>query len=323
MRTLSLSLSSALLMASGVAHAGFPTGETWFESSHNFGLDDCTFDSVDVCDEATSTRYQCVMNRIDDGGLGAWATIIRNESNVDQTDICNGFDYCGFGAVTTGATTEETFFCAWDGDDYETITLVGTSQNDLLFFHFTGNGEYDLEEHSGVSTVDGEILGLAGDDEVHGSRHVSAAYKDWLYGGDGADTIWGHEGNDRIYSGEGIDVVWGGPGNDIIYLAGDSNTVSAEDGNDVVHGGPGTDYVHGGDGDDVLYGHEGNDVLCGGDGNDTLEGGSQNDKLWSGSTTESEDGGPGTDACTDGGGGTSCENPLYTPPTECPPEHES
>jgi RTX calcium-binding nonapeptide repeat (4 copies) len=265
------------------------------------------------------------MSRIADGGLGAWATIIRNESDEATTDICDGYEYCAFGAVKLDATTEEHFYCKWDGDDYDTITLVGTSFHDKLFFHHTQNSEFDLQEHSGVGNVDGEILGLSADDDVHGSRHVSGDYQDWLYGGPGGDTIWGHEDADRLFSGAGDDTIWAGPGNDVINLEGGNNEVSGEDGDDTVQGGPGRDFVHGGDGADVLYGHEGDDAICGGEGVDTLDGGAHTDVLYAGVSSESQDGGPGTDECQGWPSGpVNCEGDLSaTPPDDCPPEHET
>ncbi len=303
-----------------------PVGETFFETGmtlHDFSVDSCTVGSLQVCTAASDTKMECIMNRIASGGQGAIATIIKNRTNDGMTDICGGFDYCAFGAVKTGASTETTFYCQWDGDEFATITLVGTDERDRLYFHHTQNGEFDLEGHSGVSLVDGEILGQGGNDDVHGSRTTASGYKDWLYGNDGDDIVWGHDGHDRIYSGAGDDRIWAGPGNDHVSLEGGNNHASGEDGEDTVVGGPGRDFIHGGRQDDLLYGHGGDDAICGGDDADLLDGGPQADKLYGGAGGDTEDGGPGTDNCQDHSWpAVNCEGVQATEPPECPSEYE-
>ncbi|RLJ69170.1 calcium-binding protein, partial [Sulfurisoma sediminicola] len=74
-----------------------------------------------------------------------------------------------------------------------------------------------------------------------------------LFGGDGADTLYGYGKNDTLF---------GGAGNDI--LEGDSSTVAYAD-----HG---NDTLFGEDGDDSLQGDGGSDILFGGSGADRLFG---------------------------------------------------
>lgn len=70
------------------------------------------------------------------------------ESDASMTVICNGYVYCMFGALKTGASTEETFFCPFDAEDYELMALWGTDESDDLFLPLAQNGEFDLEEPS-------------------------------------------------------------------------------------------------------------------------------------------------------------------------------
>ena len=78
---------------------------------------------------------------------------------------------------------------------------------------------------------------------------------DWVYGGDGHDSLGGGDGQDELYGEAGNDVLGAGAGNDSLW------------------GGLGNDSLGGADGDDLLYGEDGDDTLNGAHGNDTLTGG--------------------------------------------------
>ena len=78
--------------------------------------------------------------------------------------------------------------------------------------------------------------------------------KDWLFGGEGDDVIFGMGGNDMLYGGKGDDILFGGSGND--YL----------------DGGEGADRIYGGSGNDIIR-YDAHDILVdGGDGLDFLVG---------------------------------------------------
>jgi len=101
-----------------------------------------------------------------------------------------------------------------------------------------------------------------------------------LYGGAGADTINGGNGNDKIWGNAGNDSLVGGNGADAISGGAGADKIYGNAGNDNLAGGDGNDALAGGVGNDKLSGNAGNDNLHGGAGNDTLTGGKGNDKLW-------------------------------------------
>ena len=63
-----------------------------------------------------------------------------------------------------------------------------------------------------------------GDDVILGGAGV-----EWIYGGDGADTIHGNGGDDRIVAGAGADTVYGGPGMDSVHSIDTADTVIDDD----------------------------------------------------------------------------------------------
>jgi Ca2+-binding RTX toxin-like protein len=107
--------------------------------------------------------------------------------------------------------------------------------------------------------------------------------------GDGNDTVTNHTayrtflngeaGNDSVFGGAGTDWLYGGAGNDLL---------AGYDGVDVLVGNDGNDHLYGGAGNDHLYGDAGNDWLDGGGGSDNLLGHDgydtavwdQGDRLW-------------------------------------------
>lgn len=87
----------------------------------------------------------------------------------------------------------------------------------------TGNNTYDIRSGSTSTVIDGRSVSIATNTVI-----------DYLYTGDGNDTIRGNDHGDTIWAGRGINVVTGGAGNDVIY---------AHDGSDTINGGAGTDLV--------------------------------------------------------------------------------
>ncbi len=137
--------------------------------------------------------------------------------------------------------------------------------------------------------------GDAAGDLLSGFENIEGSWdhRDWLYGDDNDNRIFGHGGHDFLYGNGGEDVIVGGDGSDIAYGGNGDDNISGDAGVDFLHGGNGNDFLSGGDGRDRLLGLAGDDILLGGAGNESgdslgyLKGGAGNDTL---------DGGEGHDA---------------------------
>ncbi len=180
---------------------------------------------------------------------------------------------------------------AGDGDD----SAWGRDGIDIL----VGGDGIDMLDGGHCSDL---LIGGAGDDTLIGGpgqvvslSGVSLDLGDLLFGGDGADTIYGDQ---LSKDGTGVDVAFGGDGADKIYLADGcdlvinnftlklGNVAFGGAGNDTIESKKGIDVLFGGDDDDTISADEGynvtfpnsnfqmafGDFLFGGPGNDTLEG---------------------------------------------------
>ncbi|VVP39361.1 peroxidase family protein [Pseudomonas fluorescens] len=132
-----------------------------------------------------------------------------------------------------------------------------------------------------------------------GEDHVvlgGTAGNDIIISGEGDDTVYGDEGNDRLEGGAGNDAVLGGAGDDIITDSFGDNRLEGNAGNDVIMagsmgaagnlilGGDGQDFIvtteditttFGGRGDDFILGAKTNLPPTGNEGDDWIEKGTQ------------------------------------------------
>jgi Ca2+-binding RTX toxin-like protein len=172
------------------------------------------------------------------------------------------------------------------------------------------------------------IYGGNGDDLL--LQYIDSGSTSDLMGGYGNDTVAGFDGADRLYGEEGDDVLVGG--NFTWATFNTSGTIEsayvgvAISGVDYLDGGAGKDALYGFDGDDILLGGDGDDSgtilnarnasteltgtqfvdtfagLWGGDGNDYLDGGRGNDYLDGGNDSDTLFGGIGNDILLGGAG---------------------
>ncbi len=141
-------------------------------------------------------------------------------------------------------------------------TLIGGLGDDLLnggVGNNSLNGGAGLDgvsyaDATGAVTVDlasGSASGAGRNDTLSGiERATGSAFNDTMFGGGGADTLFGLDDNDQLWGFGGSDLLEGG------------------DGHDVLRGSGGDDTLLGGAGDDFANGASGNDVLDGGVGYD-------------------------------------------------------
>ncbi len=128
--------------------------------------------------------------------------------------------------------------------------------------------------HAGDDTV----LGGGGDDGIMGFDG-----DDSLLGGLGFDQLHGLLGNDTLIGGGGpdnppwVDWLFGGEGDDSLVGSG-KGWVIGDAGRDTLIGGPG-EFLNGGADADTILGSTGNEQIIGGAGNDTMTGDAGNDRF--------------------------------------------
>ncbi|QDU58543.1 putative deoxyribonuclease RhsB [Aeoliella mucimassa] len=129
-------------------------------------------------------------------------------------------------------------YTIWGTDRSESITLNG----DHVYFDTLGGLELPVDFANANSVT---VYGAAGDDIINVAADFPLGLT--VYGGEGADQIFGSSYNDLIYGDAGADVVFAG------------------DGNDEVYGGEGGDVLYGGNGSDAVYGNDGYDTIDSGE----------------------------------------------------------
>ena len=129
------------------------------------------------------------------------------------------FDIDGQGNITLIMPDEPT-----DAGDYTlTITATDTAGNTgtatvtITDYAIRGTDSHDRIDRRGTDGAD-TIYGYDGQDHLHGERG-----DDVLYGGGSADNLYGSAGDDILYGGDGSDKLDGSSGTDILYGGGDAD----------------------------------------------------------------------------------------------------
>lgn len=122
-------------------------------------------------------------------------------------------------------------------------------------------GDVMLGSHFGSTT----FYGGAGDDQLLAISESKSA-RNFLYGGQGNDTLIGGLGDDDLYGGPGDDLIYGGrSGRNRIYGGHGDDTIVAGAGTGQVHTGPGQNAVTvKGTADGLFVGDGENDIDCSG-----------------------------------------------------------
>ncbi|MCB1488733.1 MAG: hypothetical protein KDJ88_14920 [Bauldia sp.] len=218
------------------------------------------------------------------------------------------------------------------GDSYDSIENILGSQ-----YHDTLRGDNGNNVIAGDDGVD-EIYGEGGDDILNGNWWLhDDGLADFLYGGDGNDTLDGGKGKDVLHGGDDDDILLGGAGADRMLGERGFDTVDYSASSKFVrvdllngkgfHGDAGGDELKsiesvigsnfaddltGGKHAEVLSGIGGDDDIDGGRGADILYGGDGRDKIRGGGGADHIDGGPGNDRLTgDKGNDTFVYKPGY------------
>jgi VCBS repeat-containing protein len=207
--------------------------------------------------------------------------------STDRGDFLQGNE----GRDTVIGGTAKDLISGGAGEDI----LAGGAGDDLL----TGDDEYSAigydwsvartveTDPDGGTTYRYTVNGASGTGPAGaGDALYGGAGADWLFGNEGDDFIDGGADNDVAFGEEGADTLLGGEGKDV--LVGDSaveTLAEALHGNDFIDGGAGDDEINGDGGSDILYGGAGDDKLYGDSagieagGDDYLDGEDGKDKL--------------------------------------------
>ena len=226
------------------------------------------------------------------GGDGSDKIFTNSESTVTVSgDAGNDFishNGTGLGTLAGG-----------DGADrikggLNTDTITGNDGGDFLW----GRGGADsISGGNGDDIIDGGtggdmMWGGAGDDVLLDRGNSDATQQNYVYGGDGNDTINLRlsEANNTVYgdhandgqtltdgSADGNDVIQTGSGADTINGGGGNDHIRAGEGNDTITGGTGNDKIWAGDGQNEVYGNEGFDYIRAGNDGGTYDAGMQSD----------------------------------------------
>jgi Ca2+-binding RTX toxin-like protein len=290
-------------------------------------VSDVHFQTTDNCDPEDGDRDGIVMGT---GGDDLIDTSYDGDPDGDFVDAGDN--------IFPGNDPDDDIIYGYDGDD----TIQGGNGEDTIY---GGDGSDSIEggdNHDIIygdnETPDASALPDLGYPGLYPADSDPDNNRDYILGGDGADTIYGGDdadtidgglgsdlidggidadeiyggsGNDTIIGGEGSDTIMAGSGDDLVYggldpiypdavnIPDDTDLVP-DNGRDLIRGGTGNDTIYGADDDDTLYGDAGNDYLDGQIDDDVLSGGNDDDTLIGGAGNDTLTGGSGIDVI-DGG----------------------
>lgn len=265
----------------------------------------CTSSGVNICVDNSGTDVTCNVTSGTTNSAGATLTAVTIGTQIEIWG--------------TDADGVNQFCCPMPIEPH--LYVYGGAHNDQIDMNYNGG----TLEHLGATVA--HIYGYAGDDLLSGSDNGSAGV-DWIYGGNGNDTIHGLYGADYLYGEDGVDTMYGGDGADYMSGGNDHDIMAGEGGDDAMDGDGDIDFMAGGNGDDDMDGGNGGDVMCGdaeSTNGDLLDDGDVNteatpDALWAAGAAD-------WDTCQGGGttwdgaagtGGCGGHTVIYARPGSCP-----
>lgn len=240
-------------------------------------------------------------------------------SGTEGDDILRGTPgpdvICGFGGddqlfglegddILDGGNGDDRLYGA-AGNDY----IVGAGGDDLAY---GGTGDDDIvgtnfSRTDGFETGQDRFIGGDGNDVIAGGWYIGTFFfrsgddngGARLFGGAGADAIFGTDGDDTIYVGPGGGIAYGYDGDDRLIggkadggpgVGGQYCDRSVPDGLGGASG-AGTNLLNGGNGNDTLASGGGVSCMVGGNGSDRIYGSELDDVIWAGGSDQIPDGG--------------------------------
>jgi len=228
--------SDAFVCDSGKDHVDAGAGDDSINCSGSADSPTQAADNAKVIDGGPGNDYIQPGDENDTINAGPGDDNVSDNGGLDTVDLGPGDDY--FQAAEDGLPD----------------TFSGGTGRDILSY---SNYDDDVT----ASLADGAKTGDAGE------NNTTSGFE-WLYGGDGNDTLTGTAASNEIF---------GNGGDDTLNGLGGGDAMNGGAGDDVVNGGDGDDQMGGGNGDDQLNGDAGNDYFLYDDGSDTWRGGDGND----------------------------------------------
>ncbi len=150
------------------------------------------------------------------------------------------------------------------GDD----VMIGGTGSDTYYVDSTGDVVVENYDNGDLDFVNTTVsYTLAPNVEILTANSDAGLV---LTGNELSNTIWGGGGADRLYGLDGYDALNGGGGNDALYGGADVDNLNGGDGRDRLVGGSGADNMQGDAGNDLIYVDDIGDSVSGGDGIDTV-----------------------------------------------------
>ncbi len=253
-------------------------------------LDDFTF--IDVSENDNSDAFAQNFVEIIEDPKCTGATDVGTTGNDDMIVDVTGKTFVGISSLA----------------GHDTITIIGTAEEDLILEVCCGHGNDEVDFRVNASAVIdlGEGRNILTTLNINRKKMTvfsgssidtitTGLGDDDIFSRAGSDIINSGPGNDYIECGHGNDVVNAGTGDDIVLGQAGRDTISGSLGNDILDGGPADDILNGNNGSDILLGRGGDDELFGHAHVDFLFGGFGNDKLNAGPENGFLSGGNGND----------------------------
>lgn len=266
----------------------FSAGRDTFHEQGS-GVDRIIFDAVYTPDDVTIVDNVIVF----DAGI--------NEVILNNVALFEFFSFSGYADMTFAELVAYTSGVSDSGTSGDDIFIGDTTQRS--YDGLDGNDTVDYSASATAVNVD-LIVGSGSTGDAQGDTYVSieniigsnsSSARDFIWGNDADNEIYGMAGNDILEGGGGADLIDGGDGWDYArYLRSDEgvninlqtgvNTGGDAQGdilvnieavvgsnfNDTIRGGAAHDYLKGELGDDIITGGAGRDLLYGGAGADTF-----------------------------------------------------
>ncbi len=211
----------------------------------------------------------------------AETTFVHTESNeiLYPPPFSRFYNSRQFEIPNHGSTTFNQISLTFDAATYGSYAhpdvFWGGGGGPLLGFGIEGG---ELADRLTGGDVNDFILGISGDDIIHGGDNPADTY-DFIWGGAGNDYLYGEDGNDAIWGNangfvnieswidpdspfsppipeevDDSDLIVGGAGDDLLTGGNYNDTIFGGDDNDWIFGGAGSDFLAGDAGDDVIHG---------------------------------------------------------------------